>query len=66
MAKQAFYVMVERKYGDQESSWYPLWEAESRAEAQDAHDSMPAMYGEVSRTIVAGPASGDCREHRPC
>ncbi len=66
MLKWAHYLMIERKYGDQPSSWYPAWEAATFDEAQDAHDTMPAMYGEVSRVIVSGPASGDCCEMRPC
>ena len=64
--KQAHYLLIERKYGDQPSSWYPAWEAETACEAQEAHDTMPAFYGEVSRRILSGQPSGDCCELRPC
>lgn len=65
-ASQSHYVMIERKYGNQSSSWYPAWEATSDAEAQSALKSIPALYGEVSRCVIVGKPSGDCREHRPC
>ncbi|WP_460044162.1 hypothetical protein [Pseudomonas sp. S2_H01] len=66
MATQSHYLMVERKYGDSPSHWHPLWEAESLKEAQEALEEMPVIYGEISRMIVSGAASGDCQELRPC
>lgn len=53
---------IERKYGDSPSSWHPAYSEMEKDEAEDALKTWPAMYGEVSRKIVAERPSFECSE----
>jgi hypothetical protein len=64
--RQAHYLMIERKYGSQPASWHPLWEGKSATAAQKALETMPAIYGEISRRVIKADASTDSYERRPC
>ena len=57
-----FSLMIERKYGDQPSGWWPAYGDMSEEEANECLDSYPPVYGEVSRRIVPEGGQVECSE----
>lgn len=53
---------IERKYGDSPSHWWPAFGGMEKEEADDAMKSYPAIYGEVSRALIAEKKEVECSE----
>ena len=67
MVKQSHYVMVKLHYPSTGvTHWHPEFEAEDAQEAEEFKAARTPTYYEVDCKIVRAPASGDCREYRPC
>ena len=67
MAKQSHYVMVKLHYpATGVTHWHPEFEAMSAQEAEAFKATRAPAYYEVDCKLVRAPASGDCREYRPC
>ena len=64
--KQAWYVMVELLSVNGSTYFHPAFECFSKEEAEEIMLVLDKYPYEVSRKIVSGLASNDCRELRPC
>lgn len=57
-----FTLVIERKYGDSPSNWWPAFGGMEKGEAEDALKTYPAVYGEVSRQLVPEKPELRCSE----
>lgn len=55
-------LLIERKYGNSPSHWWPAFGGMDKDEAEDALKTYPSIYGEVSRQLTKEQPDPECSE----